>query len=178
MFENLKKAWQLIRKNYWLSLGVDAGSLIFVFLVITGWQNRELLPVNVDNLAPDFVLRDLEGQPYSLQQTRGRETLLYFFSPSCHICNLSAHNLEAIRRARRQDELAIYLVAIGWQNVDEVREFAERHQLTIPVLLGNAGISQEYRILVTPTYYVLDTEGRVRGRSVGYSSELGLRWRT
>jgi peroxiredoxin len=178
MFEKLQKRWFRLRKNYWLSLGVDAGLLILVFLIITTWQNHELLPESADNIAPDFVLADLDGQFHSLQQTRGRETLLYFFSPWCHICNLSAHNLEAIRRARRQDELAIYLVAIGWQDIDEVREFAERHQLTIPVLLGNAGISQEYRIMVTPTYYVLDTEGRVRGRSVGYSSELGLRWRT
>jgi peroxiredoxin len=178
MIERLRKNWSKLRKNYWLSLAMDAGLLFLVFVMVSAWQKQDLLPADGGDAAPDFVLADLQGQSHSLQQTRGRETLIYFFAPDCHVCNLSAHNLEALRRARPEDELAIYLVAVGWQQVDEVHEFSKQHQLTIPVLLGDARVSQDYKILVTPTYYVLDSQGRVRERSVGYSSELGLRWRT
>ena len=136
MLEKLGKQWRRLRKNYWLSLGLDAGLLVLVFLLISSWQGRDLLPDDALTAAPDFDLVDLDGDFHSLQQTRGRETLLYFFSTDCHVCNLSAHNLEAIRQARAEDELAIYLVAIGWQESDEVREFVQRHELSMPVLLG------------------------------------------
>ena len=178
MLEKLGKQWRRLRKNYWLSLALDAGLLVVVFLLVSDWQSQEWLPYDAVTAAPDFGLVDLDGQFHSLQQTRGRETLIYFFSTDSHVCNLSAHNLEALRQARTEDQLAIYLVAIGWQKSDEVRAFVQRHKLSMPVLLGDGKVIRDYRVLVTPTYYVLDSEGRVRQRSVGYSSERGLRWRT
>ena len=70
------------------------------------------------------------------------------------------------------------IIALSWEDIDEVNAFVKQHELTLPVLLGTPDIAQAYQISAFPTYYILDQQGLVIDRSVGYSSEFGLRWRT
>jgi len=46
------------------------------------------------------------------------------------------------------------------------------------VLLGNRELLNSYRINAFPTVYVLNESGNIDGSTVGYSSTLGLWWRT
>ncbi len=170
--------YRQLRARWWSSLLLDGVIVLAIFWGITAWQTRHLLPGGARVQAPAFELTALDGSTYSLDQVRGVPVLLYFFAPWCGVCNLSVHNLEDLRQARSEADLAIYLVAISYGGAASVREFADRHQLTMPVLLGDRRIVQDYHIEATPTYYVIDHQGRVKDQSVGYSSELGLRWRT
>ena len=174
---NLKAAYQRLRSHWLGSLLLDAAMIAVVYLGISAWQTRNLLPVESATVAPAFTLTALDGETYSLAEARGRKVLLYFFAPWCNVCNLSAHNLEDMHRKRGGD-LAIYLVAIGYGSVGEVRDYGSRHNLTMPILLDDGSVARNYRIAATPTYYVLDEEGAVLSRSVGYSTGLGMRWRT
>lgn len=174
----LSSLYRRVRARWWSSLLLDGAMVLTLFWGITAWQTRHLLPDDGRILAPPFELAALDGTTYSLDQARGVPVLLYFFAPWCGVCNLSAHNLEDLRQARGEAELVIYLVAISYRDVAAVQDYADRHHLTMPILLGDRRIVQDYRIEATPTYYVLDEQGRVKDQSVGYSSELGLRWRT
>ena len=79
---------------------------------------------------------------------------------------------------RDEDELRIIAVALGWKNSDEVREFADRHALNVPVLLGDTSIARDWKVYGFPTYYVLDSQARVVSRDIGYSTQLGMLWRS
>ena len=48
----------------------------------------------------------------------------------------------------------------------------------VPVLLGTPELLNSYRIRAFPTVYVLNESGNIDGSTVGYSSTLGLWWRT
>ena len=174
----LANLYRLIRSRWWSSLLLDGAMVLTLFWGITAWQTRDLLPGGAQVPAPGFELTALDGQSYRLDEARGTPVLLYFFAPWCGVCNLSAHNLEDLRQARGEAELVIYLVAISYSNVASVQDYADRHQLSMPILLGDERIVRDYRIAATPTYYVIDSQGRIKDRTVGYSSELGLRWRT
>src|SRR5262245_2464377 len=41
----------------------------------------------VGNLAPDFQVPNLEGEPRSLADFRGKKALLIFFNPGCGYCS-------------------------------------------------------------------------------------------
>ncbi|MBA7575058.1 Thiol-disulfide oxidoreductase ResA [subsurface metagenome] len=174
----IKAAYRRIRSRRWSALILDLGLFAAVFWAITAWQTRHLLPGDQLAQAPGFTLPALDGQTYTLEQALGKPVLLYFFAPWCSVCNLSAHNLRDLRDARSDDELAIYLIASGYGDSTSVRAFAEKHRLTMPILLDNGRVAADYRVEATPTYYVIDAQGRVQDRSVGYSTEWGLRWRT
>jgi hypothetical protein len=68
----------------------------------------------------------------------------------------------------------IITVALDYQSVDEVSEFIAEKTLDYPVILGDTRWSQEYKITAFPSYYIVDAEGTVLSRSLGYSSTAGM----
>ena len=155
-------------------------NLVFVLAIgwgVSAWQLKDLLPASGQVRAPDFELVGLDGKIYRLADSQAKTTIIYFFAPWCPICRLSIGNLEKLRQVQYSKELSIFLIALSWQDLAEVKQFVADHSLTLPVLLGTPEIAETYRIKGFPTYYVLNAEGKIVNRSVGYSTELGLRWK-
>lgn len=177
-FQRARGGWRQLRRHYWLALGMDVAALILVFSLISHWQARNLLSADGNQQAPQFQLAGLDGTEYDLAATTGKTRLLYFFAPWCHVCALSAGNIENLRRWRSEDDLSIYMIALSYDSEAAVREFAREHELHVPVLLGNDELMRDYQIRGFPTYYVVDAAGQLQDRSLGYSTSLGLWWRT
>jgi peroxiredoxin len=104
--------------------------------------------------------------------SQGRKTIIYFFAPWCKVCHVSIGNLQTLYEQNSQ--LDVIAVALDYQHLDEVMNFAQQHQLTFPIALGNEKIKNAFLITAYPSYYVLSEENTVIGKSLGYSSELGL----
>ena len=132
-----------------------------------------MLPTG-DDPAPPLILQRLEGGAGGLRDATGRPALVYFFAPWCKVCAASSHNIRNLRRIRDEEDFAVFLVALDWQNRDEVADYIERHELAVPVLLGDRRTAQQWGISVFPTYYMLDSAHRVSRRDYGYSTLLGL----
>lgn len=177
MDDSQKNLWQRIRSNYWLSLLLDASVLVLVFIGINIWQARDLLPSNTTNLAPPFSLPDRNGKIINLDDYRGQRVVVYFFAPWCRVCALSIHNVVGIA-ASRDPELVILVVGVDYQQADEIWSFVDKHDLDMPVLLGGNQQMRDWQIKAFPTYYVLNEVGKISSRSVGYSTEVGIRWRS
>ena len=128
-------------------------------------------------VAPELHGTTLAGEPYDLGEARSRPALVYFFAPWCRICAASAGNLNRLRRWLDDSELEMVAVALDWGAVEEVSAYAERHELGITVVLGDASVARNWQIYAFPSYYVLDSEHRIVRRDIGYSSQLGLLWR-
>jgi thiol-disulfide isomerase/thioredoxin len=148
-----------------------------VFFGITAFQARDMLATQRQP-APPLQGPTLAGETYELALASGRPVLVYFFAPWCRVCGASADNLVRLRRLREESELEIVAVALDWQNVDELRDYSARHELNIPVVLGGPTTARDWRIHAFPTYYVLDSRLRVARRDLGYSTQLGLWWRS
>ena len=69
-------------------------------------------------------------------------------------------------------------MVLDWQDIEEVRDYVERHELDLPVVLGDSQIAQDWQVYAFPTYYVLDSDPRIHRRDLGYSTQFGLWWRT
>jgi peroxiredoxin len=147
-----------------------------VFIAATALQTRNMLPAD-RQVAPGLDSMTLAGQPYDLGDAAGRPALIYFFAPWCKICGASADNLARLRRWRDAGDFEMVAVALDWGDAKEVRAYAERHDLGLTVLLGDASIARQWQIYAYPSYYVLDSQHRIARRDVGYSSQLGLWWR-
>ena len=90
------------------------------------------------------------------------------------MCAASADNLVRLRRWRDEEDLEIVAVALDWQSAEEVREYVERHDLNVKVVLGSREVTRDWQIQAYPSYYVLDDRHRVLRRDIGYSTQLGL----
>jgi len=151
--------------------------VVVVFMIVSTFQTRNMLPTS-DIPAPALKGALLRGGSYDIAEAGNRPTLVYFFAPWCKICGASAGNLTRLRRLRDDDALEILAVALDWQDRDELRAYVDRHELDLPVVLGDSRIAQDWHIYAFPTYYVLDSNQRISRRDLGYSTQIGLWWRT
>lgn len=159
------------------SILLNVGFLVVVFFIVTAFQSRNMLPTDRQP-APALHAGTLQGTAYNLDATPARPVLVYFFAPWCNYCTASSGNLVRLRRWRSESDLEIVTVALDWQDFDEVRAYADRHDLNMPVLLGDARVARDWQVYAFPTYYVLDSQHRVVRRDLGYSTQAGLWWRT
>ncbi len=113
----------------------------------------------------------LMGETVSLN-AQGKTTILYFFAPWCQVCHASIANLQALYQ--KNEQLEVIAIAMDYTSNNEVTAFTRQHQLTFPIALGNEAIKQFFEISGYPSYYVLNEENVIIGKSMGYSSELGL----
>lgn len=159
------------------SLLLNAAFMIAVFLVVSAFQARNML--STDRVAaPELVAITLANGTFDLGAADARPTLIYFFAPWCYYCAFSSDNLTRLREWRDEESLRIISVALDWKSVAEVQDYATRHELNVPVLLGDTAVARDWKVFGFPTYYVLDSEQRVVRRDIGYSTQLGLWWRS
>ena len=175
--KNFKKIVKYVKGHKWASILFEASIIVLVLVAFSWYQNRGTLAAD-GKMAPDFTLKSLDGKSYQLSELKGKKVLIYFFAPWCSICHLSGGNLNDLRAARSDDELEILVVGLSYEFPAEIQDFANELQLTMPVLYGNDQQIQDYKIKGFPTYFVVDEEGKVIHRSVGYSTEIGMRLRT
>jgi thiol-disulfide isomerase/thioredoxin len=140
-----------------------------VFLAVHAWQTRDL---PLDQAAPATVLPLLDGAQRGSAVTAGRSGIVYFFAPWCRVCRVSIGNLDQLVARGRVSWGAV--VALDYADTEEVRAFIDRTGVDLPVLLGDPRTAEDWSIRAFPTYYVIDAEGRISSRSVGYSTWLGM----
>ena len=152
---------------------LNAAFFAVVFFVLLAFQSRNMLAAD-GQPAPELKGITLAGDPYDLADVSDRPALVYFFAPWCKICAASSGNLNRLRRWRDPDDIEIVAVALDWNLAQEVRDYVERHDLNVTVVLGGMDVRQQWQIQAYPSYYVLDREHRILRRDIGYSTQLGL----
>lgn len=143
-----------------------------MFLAIHAWQTRDL---PIDEPAPHTVLSLLDSHGIRSAVREGEAGIVYFFAPWCFYCRTSIDNLDQLLNGGKLAWATA--VALDYGDVDEVRKFVNETGIGLPVLLGNAGTAQDWSVRAFPTYYVIDADGNISSRSVGYSTSLGMRFR-
>ena len=159
------------------SLFLNGLFFVAVFLAVTVFQTRNMLSSS-GTTPPVLSGPLLRGGTFDLESAADRPVLVYFFAPWCNFCGASSDNLTRLRRMRDEDSLEILTVVLDWQDLTEVRDYVARHDLDLPVILGDHQLAQDWRVTAFPTYYVLDSDHRIRRRDLGYSTQFGLWWRT
>ena len=172
MTQTLKNAWRALRRNYWGALAMDAFLLVLAFTLISMWQTRGLPD---DDHTPSLELMWLDDMQAESIMVAGEVGVVYFCAPWCFYCKHSIDNLDGLVA---DGSLAwVRAVALDYESLDEVREFLNETDVDLPVLLGGPKTSTDWNIRAFPTYFVIDENGQIASRSVGYSTKIGLQSR-
>ena len=157
-------------------LGLFA-SVITAILLPSGCCNSTPdLPVapKVGSLAPDFEVTTIDGATVSLQDLKGKPTLLLFFSTTCGACNANMPHVQSAFEARGEE---IHFIAIETGSSNEsVEQYVENRGLGFTVALGRGNTApQSYNIAFIPTTFFIDSRGVIQGKQVGaYASAEAL----
>jgi len=156
-----------------LMYAAEVSAMLVLLFLFYAYQSNGLLQTG-ESPAPPLQATLLDGSPYDLKTDPAQATLVYFFAPWCGVCAASSGNIEHLRKLRSDDGLEILLVALDWETRDEVQAYVDKHEISVPVLLGDASIARDWNIYAFPTYYMLDSLQRVAHRDLGYSTLAGL----
>jgi cytochrome c biogenesis protein CcmG, thiol:disulfide interchange protein DsbE len=164
-----------MNRQWWI-VGLVLG--LVVVLVGMGWAVRDrFLPVEVGSTAPDFVARDLEGNPVRLADLRGEVVLLNIWATWCPPCREEMPSMQRLHEEFRGRGFHVVAVSIdapmgrrdrGGREGGNVRAFAREMGLTFPLWLDPAGdIQRVYRSTGVPESFVIDRQGRVVKKVLG-----------
>ena len=115
----------------------------------------------VGHLAPDFTLKDLEGNEVALSDFRGRPV---FFSPwfsGCPICQGEMVEWQAFHEAFG-DLVTVFGINVA-DSPEVAAEFMRQRGATFPTLLDPKGdFLLQYKITKMPTMFFVDPDGVIR----------------
>jgi len=170
--EKLKSRWKALRAHFWGSLVVDVVLIITAFMLVSMWQTRDLPD---DDHTPQLELMWLDDMQADSIMVHGEVGVIYFFAPWCFYCKHSINNLDKLVSSGKLSWARA--VALEYGKLDEIREFIKETGVDLPVLLGGPKTSSDWNIRAFPTYFVIDEDGQIASRSVGYSTSVGLQVR-
>ncbi|MEO5657509.1 MAG: TlpA disulfide reductase family protein [Nitrospiria bacterium] len=113
--------------------------------------------------ALDFSLKTLDGKTITKASLKGQPTLLMFWASWCGTCQQELPNVKALYEQYKAKGLQA--VAIGFQDEEaDIREYVQAHQSTFvfPAAYDTRNqISTLFKVRGTPTFVVLDAQGRI-----------------
>ena len=129
----------------------------------------EVLKLQSGHPAPEFTLHDLDGQPVSLSQFKGKVVLLDFWASWCGPCIVDLPDLRKIK-----EKTAALPVVFLNLSLDE-DEAAWRGAITEHGIEGvhvradgfGSDVAKSYQVNALPSYYLVDSQGLIVGRLDG-----------
>ena len=176
--------------NRWTVLSIIGGGLMIagVMAAEAPWASplSSLAPVpvanrapQVDEEAPNFLLKDSEGFNVTLDQFRGKVVLLNFWATWCGPCKIEMPAMERLYRSFSRKEFEILAVSTDAQGTVVTRPFQQEIGFTFPVLHdADFRIGLQYGARQLPMTFLIDRKGIIRNRIPGardWSAPAGKR---
>lgn len=119
-----------------------------------------LLAVPVLTLAAPtpFSLTDMQGKTHTLAAHQGKWVLVNLWATWCVPCLAEMPELQALHAAR--DDIVILGVAVDGQNPRRVAQFAQKLNVTYPIIAGDERLAKQFNARGYPTSILFDRSGR------------------
>ena len=115
-----------------------------------------------DGRPADFTLQDLDGQPISLSQFRGKKpVLLVFWATWCPECKAAFPKINAMHGGPAGEKIQI--LALDFRETREkVAAAVKSRDIRFPVLLDDRGqVARAFGVVGIPTYVLIGRDGTV-----------------
>ncbi|GHE57664.1 peroxiredoxin family protein [Roseivirga thermotolerans] len=116
--------------------------------------------------APDFTLKNLEGNSINLQDFKGQYVLLNFWFAACKPCIMEMPELNELVEEFKPK--GINFLAIGLDNPERITKFLEQHAFNYELLPNGRRVAHSYGVTSYPTHLLLDPNGKVIFSQEGY----------
>jgi len=121
--------------------------------------------------APEFVLKDLEGQEVKLTDFQGKVLILDFWATWCGPCREEIPGFIALQSQYAAKGFSMIGISTD-RGAAVVTAFAKEWKIPYPLLMAGEKVQQDYgEIAAIPTTFVVDKKGIIRYTSVGVPSD-------
>jgi cytochrome c biogenesis protein CcmG/thiol:disulfide interchange protein DsbE len=144
---------------FFAAVGLIAAVLIY----------RQANPIEValGKPAPDFTVKDQDGNTLKLSDLRGNLVFLNIWASDCVPCIQEMPDMEVMNHAFKERKFKMVTVSIDtdWK---PVKKFFNEHRLTMPVYLDpGRDVYNAYQLTGTPETFIIDRNGILLKHRIG-----------
>lgn len=134
-----------------------------------------LIGCKADKPAPTptgFVLKDVSGAEFSLYEQKGKVVMIEFWATWCPPCKQAVPELNELNDRLKGKNAVLVTISID-ESADDVKEFVKEYGINYTVLIDDGTVNEKFRVTNIPTTVILDKEGKVVTKHMGFTPGLG-----
>ncbi len=149
--------------------------LVIVLFVCAEAEKTSIFGNN-SSQAPDFTVKDLKGREISLSNYSGKVVFLNFWATWCGPCKAEIPDFIEAYKQYKDKGMEIIGISVDRISPKSVLKFAEKYKINYPVVMSTDKIQKDYEPgPYIPTTIIIDQEGKIRHRHIGYMSKEALK---
>lgn len=159
-----------------LNEGIDDSE--FVMTIPEGYTSEVIQPESEPEskssgaAAPDFNLKDINGNNVSLSGLKGKVVVLDFWGTWCHWCVKAMPKLQNVHEHFKGKDVVVLGISCNERANADPKKFMADNKVTYnSVVLGDK-VAAEYGVNGFPTLFVIDKEGKIITSKSGFSETL------
>lgn len=112
-------------------------------------------------MVPDFTLKDLDGNEISLSDFTGKTVVLNFWATWCVYCGEELRDLKIIDKELKEAGDTVILAINAEETYDTVKEYVEKNDLDLTVLLDESGDVSVglFGVVSFPNTFIVSSDG-------------------
>ena len=118
----------------------------------------------IGNTVPDFSATDLDGNPISLEQYRGKVVLLDFWAVWCEPCIAEMPTVKRVYDTYKDEGFDIIGISLD-SDEESLRNYLKENEIPWRQVFSAKGwdspVSQQYGIRAIPALWLIDKEGKL-----------------
>jgi peroxiredoxin len=154
------------------------GGIVIVVALLVGCtqvSNRQAASVKSEKdrrRAPDFALKDMNGQTAKLSDYRGKVVLVNFWATWCSPCQVEIPWFKSFEQSYKDRDFAVLGVSMDDDGWTAVKPYLVDHKINYRVVIGTEELTQLYGgVDALPTTFIIDREGRIASVHIGLVSK-------
>jgi len=148
-----------------------------IFLILFFWSMVNTAYAEIDlpfgirhydiGQAKNFELEDVDGEKFSLDETRGQWVFLHFWASWCGPCRQEMPTIQKLIELMSADKLKFVLVNMA-EDEDEIFTFMSTIDIEIDSLLDSDGlVTEAWKPRGLPTTFLINPQGQVKYQAIG-----------
>lgn len=118
-------------------------------------------------MAPPFLLRDINGKIVSTADWKGKVVILNFWATWCPPCREEVPELVQLQ-AKYKDKLLVVGASEDEDEPQKVQQFVHEHGINYPIVMATRELIENYGgVPALPTSFLIDPQGRVMLKHTG-----------